>query len=82
MLVVEAGAAEEAAGEGEVGVVVLEEPLAVSGGDPEDVSAVAVAPAGLAVAIAPGVVGDVVGCASSPPCGQRRSCDCVSKFSS
>ena len=62
--------------------MVLEEPLAVSGGDPEDVSAVAVAPAGLAVAIAPGVVGDVVGCASSPPCGQRRSCDCVSKFSS
>ena len=79
---VEAGAAEEAAGEGEEGAVVLEEPLAVSGGDPEDVSAVAVAPAGLAVAIAPGVVGDVVGCASSPPCGQRRSCDCVSKFSS
>ena len=60
----------------------LEEPLAVSGGDPEDVSAVAVAPAGLAVAIAPGVVDDAVGCASFPPCDQRKSCDCVSKFSS
>ena len=62
--------------------MVLEEPLAVSGGDPKDVAVVVVAPAGRAVAIALGVVDCVLGCVSSPPCDQRKSCDCVSKFSS
>ena len=73
-----AGEGEEA-GEEEEGAV-LEEPLAVSGGDPEDVAVVAVAPAGRAVAIALGVVDCVVGRASSPPCDRRKSCDCVSKL--
>ena len=68
VLVVEAGAAEEAAGEGEEGAVVLEEPLAVSGGDPEDVSVVAVAPVVLAVAIDHDVVDSAVGLASSLQC--------------
>ena len=48
--------------------MVLEEPLAVSGAVPEDVSVVAVAPVGLAVAIDPGVVDSAAGSASSLLC--------------
>ena len=71
-----------AEGEEEEEGAVLEEPLAVSGGDPEDVSAVAVAPAGHAVAIAPGVVGGVVEFFFSPPCDPRSFCDYALIFSS
>ena len=48
--------------------LVLEEPLAVSGGDPEDVYVVSVAPVVLAVAIDHNVVDSAVGLVSSPQC--------------
>ena len=48
--------------------MVLEEPLAVSEGDPEDVSVVAVAPVVLTVAIDHDVVDSAVGLASSLQC--------------
>ena len=48
--------------------MVLEEPLVVSGGDPEDISVVSVAPVVLAVAIDHDVVDSAVGLASSLQC--------------
>ena len=72
VLLEEAEAGEEA-GEGAVG---LEEPLAVSGAVPEDVSVVAVAPVGLAVAIGPDVVDSAAGLASSLLCIPQKFCDC------
>ena len=77
MLLEEAeGAGEEGEEEEEEGAVVLEVPLAVSGAVPEDVSVVAVAPVGLAVAIDPGVVDSAAGFASSLLCTPRKFCDC------
>ena len=82
VLVGEVAGAAEAGAAGEEEVVVLWGQLAVFEVGPGDVAVVAVAPAGLAVATDLGVVDCVVESVFSPPCDRKRSCDCVSKFSS